>query len=229
MTFWPQQELWALPPLRTSFDGNPDRLALFLSQAISHLDQYAQFYPSQWAMIVAVTAVLEGEAAEWVADLHSEHAWEMADAGLFLEALRAHFEDMSRAHRAGELLLLKQRGRPALDYIREFRWVAGRLRGWPERLLVHQFRGGLDRDLRQACVYPGISHRLQGWYQAVIDLDTGLREFCPKRDMGPTYYQASILVAQNEVRGGGLHKKWPGLRHHETTVGQASWGPPACG
>lgn len=61
---------------------------MFLSQAISHLATW--LYPSQWVMVVTVMAVLEGKAAEWVADLHTEHARELADIGLFLEALRAH-------------------------------------------------------------------------------------------------------------------------------------------
>lgn len=92
-------------------------------------------------MVVAVTAMLEGEAAEWVADLHSEHARELPDAGLFLEALRVRFEDRFHAQRAeGELLSLKQRGHLALEYVWEFCWVAGRLWAWLERLLVHQFR-----------------------------------------------------------------------------------------
>lgn len=56
-------------------------------------------------MIVAVTAVLEGEAAEWVADLHGEHPRELAHAGLFQEALWVRFEDRSHAQQAeGELL-----------------------------------------------------------------------------------------------------------------------------
>lgn len=104
-------------------NGDPaSPTSLFLSQAISHLDQYAQLYPSQWAMVVAITAVLEDEAAEWVADLHNEHTRELANVGLFLKALRVWFEDGSRAQWAeGYLLALKQRGRPA---------VCGSSAGW---------------------------------------------------------------------------------------------------
>lgn len=61
---------WGPPVLQATFDGNPDRLALFINQSISHLYQYAQFYPSKWAMVIAIMAALEGEVAEWVADLH---------------------------------------------------------------------------------------------------------------------------------------------------------------
>lgn len=117
----PQQAAWGPPPLQVSFDGNPDRVALFLSQVISHLDLYTRLYPSQWAMVVAVTAVLDREVAEWVADLHNEHARELADVGLFLEALRARFEDGSRTQQAeDELMSVKQRGRTMREYICEF-------------------------------------------------------------------------------------------------------------
>lgn len=90
-----------------------------MSHAISHLDRYAHLYPSQWAMVVGITAGLQGEAAAWAADLYSDHAPELGDAGLFLEALHARFEDTARLQRAeAEILSLKQRGRPAADYVR---------------------------------------------------------------------------------------------------------------
>lgn len=65
--------------------------------------------------MVAVTAV------EWVADVHSEHTWELADAGLFLEVLCIRFEDGTGAQRAeGEILALTQRAQPAVEYVHEF-------------------------------------------------------------------------------------------------------------
>ncbi|KAK9395586.1 hypothetical protein NXF25_018947 [Crotalus adamanteus] len=132
-------------------------------------------------MVVAVTAGLQGEAAEWAADLYSDHARELADAGLFLEALRSWFEDVSRIQRAeAEILVLKQQGWSAAEYIREFWWVAGRLHFWPECLLVHQFQADLDQDLHQACVFHGVPSRLQDWFRVVVDLDAGLQEFKPK-------------------------------------------------
>lgn len=36
---------------------------------------------------------------------------------------------------------------------------------------------GLDKDLRQACVYWGLPPRLTEWFRAAIDLDVGLQEF----------------------------------------------------
>ncbi|KAK9396222.1 Retrotransposon-derived protein PEG10 [Crotalus adamanteus] len=82
-------------------------------------------------MMVVVTAGLHGKAAEWVADLYSNHARELANASLFLEALHSHFEDLSRAQQAErELLALKQRGRSAADYVCEFQQVAGQLHDW---------------------------------------------------------------------------------------------------
>lgn len=93
MGMWPQQVPWGPPPLQAVFNGNPDRVALFLSQVISHMDAYGHFYPSQWARVVAATMVLTGEAAGWVAGLHNIYARELADLGLFLEALHSRFED----------------------------------------------------------------------------------------------------------------------------------------
>ncbi|XP_060542340.1 uncharacterized protein LOC132710346 isoform X1 [Pantherophis guttatus] len=47
-------------------------------------------------------------------------------------------------------------------------------------MLVQQFRMGLDRELKQACVYRGLALRLAVWFKAAIELDVGLREFCAK-------------------------------------------------
>lgn len=44
-----------------------------------------------------------------MADLYGDHARELADAGLFLKALRARFEDVSWVQRAeAEVLALQQ-------------------------------------------------------------------------------------------------------------------------
>lgn len=65
-------------------------------------------------MVIAITAVLMGEATYWVADLHSNHARELTDVGLFLEALWVRFEDESWAQVAeGEFVALRKRGRLA--------------------------------------------------------------------------------------------------------------------
>lgn len=104
-------------------------------------------------MVMAMAAVMEGEAADWVADLYSDHAGELGDMGLFLAALQERFENSTRVQWAeGELLVAQQHGRPVTEYIREFRRLSGKLRGWPERLVVHHFKTCLDRALRQACV-----------------------------------------------------------------------------
>ncbi|KAK9395754.1 RTL1: Retrotransposon-like 1 [Crotalus adamanteus] len=129
-------------------------------------------------MVVAITASLQGKAAAWAADLFSDHARELGDIGLFLEALRAQFEDPSRVQQAeAEVLGLRQKGLPVREYVREFQRVAGQLRTWPEHLLVYHFRRGLDKDLRQACVVRGVPSRLQDWFRVVSELDTGLQEF----------------------------------------------------
>lgn len=87
---------WGPPLLQASFDGSLDRIALFLSQVISYFDMYGRYYPSQWSMVVAVTSVLTGEVADWVSNLHSDHARELTNIGMFLESLRDTFEDETR-------------------------------------------------------------------------------------------------------------------------------------
>ncbi|KAK9395789.1 Retrotransposon-derived protein PEG10 [Crotalus adamanteus] len=86
---------------------------------------------------------------------------------------------------ARQLVGLRQRGRPAKDYIREFQKLAGRLRSWPDRLLVHHFRNGLDNEIRRACIVRGIGGRLTDWFKAAMELDIGLREHSSGRENRP--------------------------------------------
>lgn len=116
---WLQQIPWGPPPLQTTFDGNLECVALFLSQVISYMDAYGHFYPSPWVRVVAVTMTLTGDVADWVAGLHNRHAQELADLGSFLEALRCRFEDnaSTQAIVEGDFVSLRQKGRAAKEYI----------------------------------------------------------------------------------------------------------------
>ncbi|XP_039182443.1 vomeronasal type-2 receptor 26-like [Crotalus tigris] len=90
-------------------------------------------------MVVAVSPGLQGEAVAWAADLYSDHTRELADAGLFLDVLHAHFEDSSWVQRAeAELLALRQRGHHATDYIRDFCRV---WHGWTNGVLRYGGKG----------------------------------------------------------------------------------------
>ncbi|KAK9398714.1 Retrotransposon-derived protein PEG10 [Crotalus adamanteus] len=84
-----------------------------------------------------------------------------------------------------QLVGLRQRGRPAKEYIREFQKLAGRLRSWPDRLMVHHFRNGLDNEIRRACIVRGIGGRLSDWFKAAMELDIGLREHTGGRENKP--------------------------------------------
>ncbi|KAG8147387.1 hypothetical protein E2320_014149 [Naja naja] len=90
-------------------------------------------------------------------------------------------EDSTRAQQAeGELLAARQCGRTVADYIREFWRLAGKLQGWPEWLLVHHFKTGLDRTLQQDCVYRGLPPHMAAWFQAATELEVELKDDRPR-------------------------------------------------
>lgn len=125
------------------------------------MDRYAHTYSDDATIVNAVAANMEGEAVEWVTNLHDEGTPELLDANLFMEQLRVRFEDESQALQAEkEIDHLRQRGRPAKEYVREFWRVAGHLGQWPEWSLIHYFKQGLDCDLLQVCIYQGILNQL---------------------------------------------------------------------
>lgn len=71
-----------------TFDGTPGRLAYFLSQVWTHIDQYGHQYTSDRELIsVIVDSMNEGEATEWIAELHDETP-ELEDADEFVQLMR---------------------------------------------------------------------------------------------------------------------------------------------
>ncbi|XP_039196604.1 uncharacterized protein LOC120306793 [Crotalus tigris] len=236
---WPQQMIWNPPPISLTFDGDPDRLAVFLSHVLNHLDRYTTLYSSNWAMVVAVTASLQGEAAAWAADLYSDQARELADVGLFLDALKTRFEDPIRLLRAeAQLVGLRQGGRPVQDYIREFQKVAGRLRSWPDSLLIHHFRTGLDTTIRQACIVRGVAGRLTDWSRAAVELDVGLRDRPGRREERPRRNQDQPVGGTSPDVLSTIRPKptfrcfrcnWPGHRAAECGTPKPTGTPTAVG
>lgn len=109
----------------------------FLNQVWAHLDHYGPMYADNMACVDAIVANLEGEAAEWVMGLHDEGAPELGDPNAFLGELRVCFGDNMQAWNAEfEIHTIRQGSRLVTEYIQE---LAGRLRHWPEQLLVHYF------------------------------------------------------------------------------------------
>lgn len=110
---------WAPPPplpadpllLRATFDGDPDNLSFFLNQVWAHLDCYAPAYPDERVIVNAVVTNLEGEAMEWVTCLYDKDVPEVWNLDVFLEELRASFEEESQSQQAEvEIHDLKQEG-----------------------------------------------------------------------------------------------------------------------
>lgn len=132
---------------------------------------------SQWDMAMVVMAVMEGEAADLVADLYGDHVVELGDIGLFLAVLQGRFEYITRTQQAeGELLTIQEWRRPVSKYIREFWQLASKVHGWLEWLVVHHFKVGLDWTLRWACACRGLPPRLTVWFQAAMELDIEFQE-----------------------------------------------------
>lgn len=56
---------------------------------------------------------------------------------------------------------LKQGKQPLMEYIQDFCHLARLLRNWPECMLVHHSREGLNKKLYQNCLPRGVPHNLQ--------------------------------------------------------------------
>lgn len=108
--------------------------------------------------------------------LHNEGAPELGNVNDFLQELRSQFEDISHGQEPeAEIKKIKQRGCLAKEYVQEFWRIARKLRRWPELLLVHYFKTGLDKELLQICLCQGITDHIHDWYQIAMDLE--LRQY----------------------------------------------------
>lgn len=62
------------PPFRAKFDGQPEKLAYFLTQVWNYLEQYNVAHPDKISRMGAVTSNLEGDSTEWLVSLYNEGA-----------------------------------------------------------------------------------------------------------------------------------------------------------
>lgn len=71
-------------------------------------------------MAIAET-MTEGDAADWIAQLHDEGPPELENADEFVQLLRTRFEDISKREEAeDEIKDLKQGGQPAKEFVWEY-------------------------------------------------------------------------------------------------------------
>lgn len=95
------------------FDGTPGKLSYFLKRIWSHLDRYGDQYQSDRDMVSAIADNMEGEAVDWITQLHNQGASELRDADKFVEALRTQFEESGQGQEAeAEIKDLKQKDHP---------------------------------------------------------------------------------------------------------------------
>lgn len=86
------------------------------------------------------------------------------------------------------------------------------LSGTASGSLIHS---RLDQGLRQACAYHGLAPWLNEWYRATTELDAELREFHPKKDLGPRpcrfpKRQLTVECTASPMGGGAVRAPdWP--------------------
>lgn len=73
----------APPPIKATFEGNPEKLAFFLNQVVSHLDQHGAAYADNEARMDTIMDNLDREVAEWLMALHNG-APKLGDPDAFL-------------------------------------------------------------------------------------------------------------------------------------------------
>ncbi|ETE62037.1 hypothetical protein L345_12209, partial [Ophiophagus hannah] len=133
-------------PFKPVFDGTASKLACFLNRAWSYSDHHGDEFHDR-VIVSILSDNLEEEASEWFTQVHDEGAPELDNIDDFLRALQARFEGSAQAQEAeAEIKMMKQKGWPAKEIVKEFLRLAGRLSNWPEQILVHYFKECLDEE-----------------------------------------------------------------------------------
>lgn len=86
----------AAPPLRfrVTFDRIPVKLAYFFNRVWPYINHYGEQYQTDHDIISAIVdGMNEGDAAEWITQLHNECTPEFKDADEFVQLLWVRFED----------------------------------------------------------------------------------------------------------------------------------------
>lgn len=150
------------------FDRSLEKLSFFLW---SHLGRYALTYSDKVTIVNAVTDNLKGEAAEWVTGLHDQN-WEISMTSWWNSGPGLKMRSKMKA--ASEI---RQGSQPMAEYIWEFWRVAGKLRHWPEWLLVYHFKNDLNSELFHACLSWGIPYQIHDRYRMATVIDLDMREY----------------------------------------------------
>ncbi|KAK9399584.1 hypothetical protein NXF25_012603, partial [Crotalus adamanteus] len=92
------------------FDGQPEKLAYFLTQVSNYLEKYGDRYPNDESKVNVISANLAGDAVERLVLLYDEAAPELHDVDAFMQELWNQFDDPAKARKADARI--KQRKRP---------------------------------------------------------------------------------------------------------------------
>ncbi|XP_062829756.1 retrotransposon-derived protein PEG10 isoform X4 [Anolis carolinensis] len=150
--------------LRATFDGDPEKLPIFLFRVATFMTKWADTFANEMDKVQYVVDHLEGAAAEWFMALYDTNAPELNNLDAFMLALKSRFEDRLRKVRArAKLMNLKQGSCSVQEYALEFRRLASLLPEWNEAFRIHVFKEGLRPDLLEWVLARDMPDTLMGW------------------------------------------------------------------
>lgn len=178
-------DCWPLR-IRVKFNGDLKQLGALLIRVRSFVTTYAEVLPNDEAMVYCVVRALDGEAADWAVTLYEEEAEELHHFEAFMVALRQRFKDPLADRKAKiKLQTIKQGGRTAAVYTREFRPLDDRLRRKGEEMLIKYFQRGLDPEVLYVCLRRGSAKTLQEWYVLAQEVDFDLAQIYDRQYRTP--------------------------------------------
>lgn len=91
------------------------------------------------------------------------------------------------------------------EYIQDFCCLVSHLGNWPECLLVHHLREGLNKELYQNCLSRRVLCNLRAWYHVATEVEIDLMElYKHTRHDTQLHWPAERQMAPREGRGGAL-------------------------
>jgi hypothetical protein len=205
--------------LPAKFNGRRHALRTFLNQLELLFTMHSYTYAADRVKIATLGSLLEGTAADWF-NHYIEHAEEhralLNDWTQFKELMRETFGEHDRALvAANRISTLCQDHISMNQYVTQFRHYASDL-SWDDSSLIHHFRQGLCKDVRDQLIYSDMPTTLNGMINLAYSIDSRLYEHRQSEAMAQRARQRLPAPTQNP-NGGRFQNRAPAQNHPQNS------------
>jgi Retrotransposon gag protein len=157
------------------FSGDRGKFRGFLNQVELVFKLNPNRYCSDPSKVGVIGTLLCDKALAWFAPYLERGDPVLNNYQAFRSLLFSTFEEARSVTSAAQLSKLRQGSKPAFDYAADFRQLAADL-DWNDSALIHQFRVGLNEDVKDLMLHHDIPSTLDAMVALTIQIDNRIFE-----------------------------------------------------